>query len=478
MDQNGQISNGMNKILLKEYFDHLALSRDKWIKRNRYYHKSIIDLCRFVIPAKSSVLDVGCSTGDLLNSIEPSYGLGVDLSPKMIDFAIKKYPNLNWRVVDAEKLELGECFNYIIFSDLLGYLTDIERAFWFLRSASHGQTKVLITYYNYFWEPILRLAEFLHLKAKQPIQNWLSPSDIKNMLALAGFEIVKSGNKILLPIYIPLLSVFINKFIANLPILSRLGLIQYVVARPIPEVKKEYSVSIIIPARNEKGNIENAIKRIPDFGTIQEIIFIEGHSNDDTLEEIKRVADYYAGKKNIKWACQKGKGKGDAVRLGFEMATGDVLMILDADLTMPPEDLPKFYNAIISGRGEFINGSRLVYPLENESMRFLNILGNKFFSLMFSWILGQRIKDTLCGTKVLFKKDYELIAANRKYFGDFDPFGDFDLLFGAAKLNLKIVEMPIRYQARTYGSTNIQRWRHGWLLLKMTLFAARKFKFR
>ncbi|MDP3800082.1 MAG: bifunctional class I SAM-dependent methyltransferase/glycosyltransferase family 2 protein [bacterium] len=468
----------MNKNLLKEYFDCLALNRDKWIRRNNYYHKSLKDLCRFVVPAKSSVLEVGCGTGDLLNSIEPSYGLGIDFSGRMIEIASKKYPNLNWRVADAEKLELGESFDYIIFSDLLGYLNDIERAFWSLRSVSNNKTRVVITYYNYFWEPVLRLAEFLHLKAKQPIQNWLSPNDVENMLGLAGFEIIKQGNKVLLPVYIPLVSIFVNKILANLPLLSRLGLIQYVVARPIPEDRKNYSVSIIIPARNEKGNIENAIKRMPSFGTTQEIIFIEGHSTDDTFDEIKRVADHYTGKYNIKWARQKGKGKGDAVRLGFEMATGDILMILDADLTMPPEDLPKFYNAIASGRGEFINGSRLVYPLENESMRFLNILGNKFFSLMFSWILGQRIKDTLCGTKVLFKKDYELIAANRKYFGDFDPFGDFDLLFGAAKLNLKIVEMPIRYQARTYGDTNIQRWRHGWLLLKMTLFAARKFKFR
>lgn len=468
----------MKKTLLKEYFDSLALDCDKWAKRNSYYHESLKDLCRFIIPANSSVLEVGCGTGDLLSSVEPSYGLGIDLSNKMIELASKKYSNLNWRVADAEKLEIGESFDYIIFSDLLGYLNDIEKAFWSLRSVSNSKTRIVVTYYNYFWEPILRLAEFLHLKAKQPIQNWLSPNDIENMLGLAGFEIIKHGKKVLLPFYIPIISTFINKIVANLPILSRLGLVQYVVARPMPEARKDYSVSIIIPARNEKGNIENAVKRMPRFGTIQEIIFIEGHSADDTLGEIKRVEDYYAGKYNIKWARQKGKGKGDAVRLGFEMATGEILMILDADLTMPPEDLPKFYNAIISGRGDFINGSRLVYPLEHESMRFLNILGNKFFSLMFSWILGQRIKDTLCGTKVLFKKDYELIAANRKYFGDFDPFGDFDLLFGAAKLNLKIVEMPIRYQARTYGETNIQRWRHGWLLLKMTLFAARKFKFR
>lgn len=472
-----RLSTGMKKTWLKEYFDHLAPNRDKWIKRNQYYHKSLKDLCRFIVPAGSSVLDVGCGTGDLLNSIEPSYGLGIDLSSKMIETSVKKYPNLNWRVADAEMLGLDEHFDYIILSDIIGYLIDVERAFLSLKNTSNENTRVVITYYNYLWEPILRLAELLHLKAKQPIQNWMSPNDIENVLMLTGFEIIKRGNKILLPVYIPIISFFLNNIVANLPLVSRLGLIQYAVARPVPEAKKDYSVSIVIPARNEKGNIENALERIPRFGTIQEIIFIEGHSSDGTLDEIKRVAELYVDRRNVRWAVQGGKGKGDAVRLGFEMARGEVLMILDADLTMPPEDLPKFYRAMATGRGEFINGSRLVYPLEKESMRFFNILGNKFFSLMFSWILGQRVKDTLCGTKVLFKKDYERIAAGRKYFGDFDPFGDFDLLFGATKLNLKIVEMPIRYQARSYGETNIQRWRHGWLLLKMTLFAARKFKF-
>ncbi len=320
------------------------------------------------------------------------------------------------------------------------------------------------------------MAEFAGLKTSQPIQNWLSPADVENLLYLSGFEVIKKGNKLLLPFWIPLVSSFFNKFIANLPLLSRLGLVHYVVARLQPQRERDCSVSIIVPARNEKGNIENAVVRLPSFGSSQEIIFIEGHSKDSTPEEIHRVIDKYSPRRHIRHAVQGGVGKGDAVRLGFEMARGEILMILDADLTVAPEDLPKFYNALISGKGEFINGSRLVYPLEKESMRIFNIIGNKFFSTMFSWILGQRIKDTLCGTKVLFKKDYQRIAANRSYFGDFDPFGDFDLLFGAAQLNLKIVEIPIRYGARTYGNTNIQRWRHGWLLLKMTLFSARKFK--
>ena len=467
----------MNKQVLVNYFDHQAQHRDLWRKRNWYYHRAIQNLCRFVIPEGSSVLEVGSSTGELLNALKPKYGVGVDISPTMVAIAQSKYSQFKWYMGDVEDLSLVDSFDYVVMSDVIGFLDDIEQVFLSLRGVCHERTRLVITYHNYLWEPLLQLAEFLHLKAKQPLQNWLSKQDIENMLYLAGFEVIKKGNKMICPVWIPIVSHVVNKIISNSPLFSRLGLIQYFVARPQSKVTKDYSVSIVIPARNEKGNIENAVMSLPNFGSKQEIIFVEGHSIDGTWEEIQRIKLKYGNRKNICSVIQKGKGKGDAVRLGFQIAQGEILMILDADLTVLPKDLPKFYRALASGSGEFINGSRLVYPLGEESMFFFNIIGNKFFSAMFSWILGQRIKDTLCGTKVLFKNDYEKIAAGRKYFGDFDPFGDFDLLFGAAKLNLKIVEMPIRYRARTYGSTNIQRWKHGWLLFKMTLFAMRKMKF-
>jgi glycosyltransferase involved in cell wall biosynthesis len=241
--------------------------------------------------------------------------------------------------------------------------------------------------------------------------------------------------------------------------------------------ESQYSVSIVIPARNESGNIENAIRRMPEFGRSIEIIFVEGNSTDDTWQVICAMQQKYRATHDIKVAQQAGKGKADAVRAGYALAGGDILMILDADLTVPPEDLPKFYNAIASGKGDFVNGTRLVYPMEKEAMRFLNYLGNHFFSWAFTWLLEQRYKDTLCGTKVMFRKDYMKLVKNRAYFGDFDPFGDFDLLFGAYKLNLKTVEVPIRYRERRYGTTNISRFRHGVVLLRMCLFASRKCKF-
>jgi glycosyltransferase involved in cell wall biosynthesis len=229
-------------------------------------------------------------------------------------------------------------------------------------------------------------------------------------------------------------------------------------------------VSVIIPTRNEAGNIEAAVLRTPELGAGTELIFVEGHSKDDTWQQIQRVAREHP-ERRIRIMQQTGRGKGDAVRLGFAAATGDILMILDADLTMPPEELPKFYNVIASGQAEFANGCRLVYPMDEKAMQFLNLCANKAFGVIFTWLLGQPVKDTLCGTKVLSRSHYGKIAANRAYFGDFD------LLFGAAKQNLKIADVPIRYRERTYGSTNIQRWKHGWLLLRMVMFAARKLKF-
>lgn len=465
---------------IKEYFDKVADQRELWNAKTNYYHKQIENFCKTVIPVGKKVLEIGSGTGNLLAAVKPSIGVGLDISENMLKVARKKYKNLKFIQGDAQSINLNEQFDYIVAADLIGNLDDIQAAFEEFKKITSDKTRIVITYYNFLWEPVLILAEKLGLKMPQPFQNLLSTSDIENLLYLANLEVVKKGALILIPFNIPVLSDFMNKYIARLPIFKSLCLISYFIIRKRPNIysDKEYSVSVIVPARNEAGNIEQAIIRTPVLGSKTEFIFVEGWSKDNTLDEIKRVIEKYKGQREILLVHQgKGVGKADAVRKGFERATGEVLMVLDADLTVAPETLPNFYQAIRSGKGELIIGTRLVYPMEKEAMRFLNIIGNKFFSLAFSWILDQSIKDTLCGTKVLFREDYQEIQKNRSYFGDFDPFGDYDLIFGASKLNLKIVEIPIRYHARTYGTTNISRFRHGLLLLKMTIFAARKIKF-
>ena len=463
--------------IILDYFERSAHKRDKWKKRNNFYQKTIERQFAFIIPEGSTVLELGCSTGDLLNAVKPGKGIGIDFSGAVIEIARQKYPHLEFHVADAVDYTPGMEIDYIIVSDLITSLWDIQIFFRKVRTYVSPRTKIIISSYNHLWEPILNLGETLGLKARQPLQNWLSIKDIENILHLENFEIIKVEKKLLFPKYIPLFNLFVNKFIANLPGINGLDLIKFITARPVYSEPKEYSISIVVPARNEKGNMENAIKQTPAFGSHQEFIFIEGNSSDGTYEEMLRVQKAYP-EVDIKVMKQTGKGKGNAVREAFDVATCDILMILDADLTTPPADMPKFYDALRNNKGEFINGCRLVYPMEKEAMRLLNFIANKFFGWFFSYLLGQRMKDTLCGTKVLFKKDYEMIIANRSYFGDFDPFGDFDLLFGAAKLNLKIAEVIVHYRDREYGSTQISRFSHGWLLIKMSLFAARKIKFK
>ncbi len=368
--------------------------------------------------------------------------------------------------------------DFILLNGNIHYERDIQDFLNKIREACSTHTRLVITYYSTLWKPFIVLSTFMGLRRKTIETNWVSHEDISNLLLLTDYEVVRVENKVLIPFYIPIISALLNRYISPLPLFRHFNLVNILIARPLlANEKKVPSVSIVVAARNEEGNIRNILNRIPKMGPDDELIFVEGNSTDNTWDTIIELSQEYSSKLQILTAQQEGKGKGDAVRKGFSLATKEILMILDADLTVPPEDLPRFYNAIKDGKGEFINGSRLVYPMEKEAMRFFNLLGNKFFAMAFSYVLGQRFKDTLCGTKVISLENYKKLEKNRNYFGDFDPFGDFDLIFGAARMGLKIVEVPIIYRERTYGTTNISRWKHGAILLAMLIFAARKIKF-
>ncbi len=372
----------------------------------------------------------------------------------------------------------GPPADYILLNGTIHYESDIEQMLGQLRTCLRGSERILFVYYSMLWKPLARFASTLGIRSRTPEQNWIAHEDLENFCYLTELEIIRRDVKVLCPLPIPLMATFLNRYLAPLPFFRLFALVNIVVARPLTSRREPRpSVSIVVPARNESGNIHHVVSRCPMMGPQDEIIFVEGNSTDDTWERIQEVVAHYEGPHRLVIAQQKGRGKGDAVRLGFELATNEILMILDADLTTPPEELPRFYQALASNKAEFANGSRLVYPMEKGAMRFFNILGNKFFAASFSFVLGQRFKDTLCGTKALWRSDYRRLARARAFFGDFDPFGDFDLLFGAARMGLKIVEVPVHYRQRQYGTTNIQRWRHGFILLRMLIFAARRLKF-
>jgi len=457
------------------HWDAIACKRDTWRGMGAWYHRRLEEIYRFLVSPGQRVLEIGSGTGDLLAALQPAYGLGVDFSAEVIARARQRHPGLEFIQADAHDLpSIQGPFDCILFSDTVNELWDVQQAFEQIRPLCGPRTRIILNFYSRLWEIPLALAQGLDLATPTLDQNWLTRQDVANMLNLAGFETIRAWQEVLWPLP---LGGLCNKFLARFWPFRELTLSNFVIARPQPQrPRKQPTISVIVPARNEAGNIRAIFERVPQMGQKTELVFVEGHSRDDTYAAIERELAAHPATPGL-LLRQPGVGKADAVRLGFERASGDILMILDADLTVPPEDLPRFYEALVSGKGEFINGVRLVYPMEKQAMRSLNFLGNKFFSLAFSWLLGQPIKDTLCGTKVLWKADYEKIAANRSYFGDFDPFGDFDLIFGAAKRNLKIVDLPIRYRERTYGATNISRWKHGLLLLRMVAFAARRIKF-
>ena len=461
-----------------EFWDNVAKSLDRAPKIRAYYRERLIEIYRFLIPPGMRVLELGCGEGDLLAAVRPAHGVGIDLSPLMIERARRRHPECQFLQGDAHALELRDQFDFIICSDLLNDVWDVQRVLDQAALVSCPSTRVIVNTYSRVWELPRRIAESVGIARRMLPQNWLTADDIVNLLYLADFELVRSSAEIVWPIRTPLLDVLFNKYVGRFKPFSWFALASFLIARPRPEpaLGKDPVVSVIVPARNEEGNVPNIFDRVPQMGAGTELIFVEGNSTDDTYRAVQREIARRPGKR-AKLFKQPGKGKGDAVRVGFREASGELLMILDADLTVPPEDLPRFYEAWRSGKAEFVNGVRLVYPMEEKAMRFFNFLGNKFFSLAFSWLLSQSIKDTLCGTKVLSKRDYEVIAANRAYFGEIDPFGDFDLIFGAAKYNLKIVDLPVRYAERTYGETNIQRWSQGWVLLRMVLLAMRRIKF-
>jgi SAM-dependent methyltransferase len=467
----------------ESHHDDILRSR----QRHRYFYEYLARILRVRVPEGLRVLDLGCGPGDLLAALAPSSGVGIDVSARAIETATARHGGDRLRFLrgDAADPELlaqaGGPFDAILLVNVVTHLSDVQATLERLQPLCHSRTRVLIYSYSRLWQPLLRLGELLGLKHRQPPESWLPPEEIGNMLALADFEVVRTDAHLVCPVRVPLVANLANRYLGRLPLLDSFSLMFGLVARPAPfraaaSRPAQPSVSVVIPCRNEAGHIPPLVASLPELPAGSEFLFVEGNSTDDTEAAIRSEIAAHPGRP-LRLFKQTGRGKGDAVRLGFQEARGQVVLILDSDMGVAPADIPKFVQALVRGKGDMVNGSRLVYPMEGRAMRFLNLLANKSFALLFSWLLGQQVRDTLCGTKALWRDDYARIAANRSYFGDFDPFGDFDLLFGAARLNFRIVDLAVRYHERRYGSTNISRFSHGWLLLRMSAFAARKLRF-
>jgi 2-polyprenyl-3-methyl-5-hydroxy-6-metoxy-1,4-benzoquinol methylase len=466
----------------QEFLDASRRAGSRARKRSRFFHREVNRLVVAQVAPDSRVIDVGCADGSLLASCSIQQAAGIDIDAEALGRSANHLTEVEWIPEPVESIEVAplESPDYVVLSMVLDEVYDAQPVLEQVHGWCAPDTRVVVVTYSRLWQPLLRLAEILRLKVKKPHESYLPRQEVSNLLELSGFEITKEQDGILIPLWIPLISRFVNRWLAPLPLLRALCLIRVTVARPMRVRPGGVdSVSIVIAARNEAGHIRELVDRIPQLAPRQEVIFVEGGSTDDTWDRIQEEVGRPSQRigERVLALKQSGKGKGDAVRTGFAAATGDILLILDADISVPPEELPRFVEALGSDACEFANGSRLVYPMEAKAMRFLNILGNKFFGALFTYLLGQPVRDTLCGTKVLWRSDYERIAANRARLGEFDPFGDFDLLFGASALGLRIRDIPVHYKERTYGETNISRFRHGVMLIKMASIAATKIKF-
>ena len=467
---------------LRTFYNSIARNRRKYYNRNRFYHRSILKYFSMCIPRNSRILELGCATGDLIGNLHPSQGIGVDISDEMIAIAREKYPSVQFVCENAENFTTEMVFDYIILSGIAGSIENIQELLEKAQKWSTTDTRIFIDFYNPLWYPLIKIGEKTGLKMPEMTRNWLSVDDLENFLYISGYQVIKRKYLMFFPKYIPVITYILNKFIGNLPLIRRLSLNNIVIARPAralsnPEDKR---CSVVITCRDEEGNIEGLVTRMPRMGSNTEIIFVEGHSKDNTVAGIEEMIRKYPDK-DIKMLKQKGIGQGDAFRYGFDEALGDFVIWLEADLTTPPEEAIHFWNAYINNQGEYINGSRFIYKMERSAMPLFNFLGNRFFGILFTVLLKQRFTDTLCGFKAISKKNYIRIREQIDFFGDFDPFGDFELIFGTIKNNLKVAEIPVHYQPRQYGESKaygqsfFSFTKHGWLLIRMSFIAFKKF---
>lgn len=452
---------------------------DRWRARNRYYWLRKLEYLRFLIPPGESVLLFGCEDGSLLDELRPSRGVGVDRREAMIARARRRNPSHEFHADPDYSADFDEHFEYIVLDDVAGELGDLYSFLQRIRRCCTPTSRLVIVQHNYLWRPLFRLAEALRLKRPDTRQAWLSPGDFRVFLDAVGFETIDVRSKLYCPKRLLGIGSIINWLAGLVPFVDRLGSTQILVARVASsqEVDKNKTATIVLTTRDERDNIEPMVQRTPHVGSECEIVFVEGHSTDGTREEIQRVIEAYP-EKNIRLLVQDGIGQGDAIRKGFSEARGDVVILLEADQTSPPEDVRKAFEVIASGRAEFVNGSRFIYPRDKDSMPLLNAIGNWAFAFWFTWFLRQRTSDVLCGLKAIDRRQFQRLDANWGFLGLHDPFGDFELAFGAARLGLKISEVPTRYSPRLYGAPKTKFFKHGWMLMRMAVRATMVFKCR
>lgn len=456
---------------IQEYFEHVAPSWEHWQRKNDFYHATMRDLIGGMIPPGSRVLEVGSGVGDLLASLKPRRGIGLNLAEGLTQRAREKHPELEFHTIEIDFTSLPPTFepDYAVMTNMLDYVYDVWDMLEGLKPAIHEGTLLIVTTNNPLWAPILRLASKLGLRIPDSPRNFITNRDICSVLNLQGFQIVEEGLTLPVPKRFPLLGPLLNAIAPELPVLRFVSSIQYIAAR-LRVPRPRLSCSVVIPCHNEAENIAECVRRVPNMGAWTEIIVVDDGSTDGTKDKVQAILETDHRVRLV--ILQKNQGKAAAVQAGFAAATGDVLMILDADMAVAPEELPKFLIPLQDGTADFVNGTRLIYPMHGKAMRVANFLGNKGFCLLASKVLRQRVSDTLCGTKAFFRRDYDRMPIGGK-----ERWGDFDFLFGAARLKLRILELPVHYTERRAGKSKMRVLVDGWYFLRACFFGWRMLRF-
>ena len=464
---------------VRQYYDSNAENYSSLIERHSYCYDRIKAVLRHLMPEPGRTLEIGCGLGQNLAALLPTEGVGIDLSPKMIEAARRRYPKSKYGHLDFRCMEASDCeqldgtFDTILLANSITELPDVAQFLSAVRKLCTPNTRLVHITFNYRWEPILRLGGAINICQKHPSQNWLSRNDFESFAKLQDYRLIKEGFDGMLPVgdhpVLRDMADGFNSVASVVPWVREFAMLHYGIYRPLLQERQgtDPSVSVVVPCKDEQGNIASLFKRIPEMGAGTEIIFVDDRSTDSTAALIREHIENNP-QRNVKFVSGPGQGKGAACRAGFAHATGDILMILDADMTTMPEALPEFFEAIRTDKGEFINGSRLVYPIEENAIKPLNIIGNKGFALLFSYLLSQKVKDTLCGTKAIWRRDYEKILESRYHFGETDVRGDYDWIFGANRHNLEITELPVHYVERKADATKMnKRMRNRTIMLRM-----------
>jgi SAM-dependent methyltransferase len=441
------------------HFGGLASSYRQLKHRNRYYNQFLIRWCRSFIAPGQRILDVGCGRGDVLAELKPAGGVGIDLSQAMVEAAAAEFPNLSFRHAAVEDFDGEAGFDAALLINTAEYTFDMGAVIARCHRALRDNGKLLLTTANPLWSPVFHFASRLGLRIPECERLFVTNEDLVNLLRLHGFDVVYKRMSLLVPKYIPFLSDFLNNTWSRIPILRLLSSTQFIVARKVPAARREYSVSIVVPCYNERGNIERCIREVRKIGSRTELLFVDDGSKDGTAEAVDPALNPDIDVRVIRYTPNRGKGH--AVTMGFNAASGDIVMILDADLTTMPEELAPVYEAFAAGHAEFVNGTRFIYPMEGRAMKWANYVGNKMFNILVSLVMECRVSDTLCGTKAMFRRNYISMEMGR------DPWGDYDFLFGAAQQRLLIRELPVHYRERLAGFSKMNSMKHTVNLLRM-----------